>query len=157
MTTLPRRSSKMSGPTAQFYQTSTELLDALKLKLGARSDAEVARALGVKRAAAGHWRTGRSSFSPKVAEKAAEILGLDSAPIILAQLACAERDASLKRVYSAAARMWSTRVGKLPKKSAAAVLALLCGMAGFSGFAPLPAQARASDSATDSVYYVKET
>lgn len=62
--------------------TSTELLDTLKGLPGIKSDYAIAKALDVHTQQVSRWRTGTGQMSPDYIAKAAELAGLDPAPLI---------------------------------------------------------------------------
>lgn len=62
--------------------TSTELLNALKAKLGVASDYALAQKLGLTRGAISHYQTGRRVFDDETALKAASILEIDPALVL---------------------------------------------------------------------------
>ena len=131
----------------QFFESTSQLLDALKVKLGARSDAAVARELGVHRAAASNWRMGRTSMDPATALRAAKILELPHEPIILAQLALSERNGEVRAMYSALARMV---LNKASGKAAALLVTLFCALS-----APEPSHAVAAGRPLTPIYIMR--
>lgn len=56
---------------------SLEYLEKLKATFGGASDYKAAQLLDIRQSTIGHWRTGRSSMSVKIAIKCAELLELD--------------------------------------------------------------------------------
>jgi len=70
-------------------KTTIDVLSALSRKLDGASDYAIAKALGVTRGAVSKYRTGTSTFDDATAMKAADILGVEPAAIML--LAHAER------------------------------------------------------------------
>jgi len=64
--------------------TSTDYLDAVKLKTGAASDYAVAKQLSVTKQTISRWRKKEDFLSDQSAIKVAEILGIDSGIVIAA-------------------------------------------------------------------------
>lgn len=110
------------------------------------SDYKAAQLLGVTKQTVSHYRSGKGTFSEGVAIRAAELLGLDPAEVLIATQAERVKNEEAKRILQRAVR-------QLKRATAAAVLVTLPFLAG----ALFPAKdAHAGPSADpSSVYYVK--
>lgn len=134
-----------------MYDTSTEVLDALRVKLRAHSDRAIARHLQVTHSAVQNWRTGRSAMSPDVAIRAAELLEVPPELLLLRRYAELEKSEAARRIVGRIADSLQRAARKAGKAAALAGLAV----AASAGIvAPTPSQA-ASGPGADYVYYVK--
>jgi len=126
-----------------MLETSAEIVDALRIRLGVDTDSAVAAALGIRHSAISHWRYGRSAMSPELAMKAAELLGVEPGPLVLACLAETDRRPSVAALF----RELAERLGRGAKRGrkAAAVVALAIGAAALGGV-PTPSQAAQADA-----------
>lgn len=121
-----------------------EVLNDLSAKLDGASDYEVAHQLDVTRATVSKWRTGHGAMSDETAIRAAKILHMDPAALILMM---AEDRATTPTV----ARFYRQIADQLREVGIVAAIAL----AGFLGItAGPPAQATTTHFAP-SVYYGK--
>jgi plasmid maintenance system antidote protein VapI len=126
-----------------MYDTSAEVLDALRVKLRAHSDREIARRLDVTHTTVQHWRTGRSAMSPEVAIRAAELLGVPPELLLLRRYAELERSEDARRIVARIADGLQRAARKAGKAAALAGLAV----AASTGIvAPAPSQAATGDS-----------
>jgi len=101
------------------FDTSAAVMDALRAKLNTRKDADIARALGVTTATAAHWRTARSAMSPEHAMKAAAILGLPPAELVLGRLAESARSEEARTLYRELITVVSRRLKRAGRHAAA--------------------------------------
>lgn len=121
-----------------MFDTSADVLDALRAKLRAHSDREIARALGVHHSAVNHWRVGRAAMSPEVAMRAADLLGVPPELMLLRRYAELEKDSAARAVLRKIADGIQRAARKAPR--AAALAALASGaLAGIGS--PAPSQA----------------
>lgn len=126
-----------------MLESSSQIVDALRIRLAVDSDSAVAAALGITHSAISQWRTGRTSMSPDLAVRAAELLGVEPGPLVLVCLAETERRPPLAALY----RQLADRLGRgtrRGRRAAAALVALAVGAA--LGGAPAPSQAAQGDS-----------
>jgi plasmid maintenance system antidote protein VapI len=134
-----------------MYETSAQVIDALRAKLRAHSDSEIARRLGVTTGAVAHWRVGRAAMSPEVAMRAAELLGVEPDLLVLRRLAELEKSEGARRVIQRMADALQRSAKKTGRTVAVAALAIGASLA----HVPTPAHAGAPVSASESVYSVK--
>lgn len=127
-----------------MYETSTEVLDAIRSKLRAHSDREIARLLNVSHATVGHWRTGRSAMSPEVAMRAADLLGVPPELMLLRRYAELEKDSAARAVLRKIADRLQRAGRGAPRAAALAILAA-GSLAGIGS--PAPSQAAQADGA----------
>lgn len=80
-------------------RTSSTYIDAIRAKLGLKSDAAVARALGVGRQSIAHYRHGISSMDDEVCAKAAAILEIHPGTVLLDMYAERTRNPAIKHVW----------------------------------------------------------
>lgn len=125
-----------------MYDTSLEVIEALRAKTGATSDAAVARLLGVSHVTVVHWRAGRCAMSPEVAVRAAELLGVDPGPLLLRRFAEMEKDAAARAII---VRMADKLQRGVRRARRVAVLGALAVAAGAGIGAPAPSHAAVSD------------
>jgi Plasmid maintenance system antidote protein len=124
-----------------MFETSAEVLDALRAKLKAHSDREIARILGVTHTTVNQWRQGKSAMSPAVAVRVAELLEVDPALLLIQRYVEAEKDPAAKAIMTKLAAQ--LRAAARRAKKVAAVAALACaGLIGLS--TPQPSHAAAS-------------
>lgn len=123
-------------------ETTTKLLDQVKVRYGLPSDYALAAKLEVTRAGISSYRTGRSHLGDDAALKVAELLELD-AGYVLASME-AERAQT-----DAARKVWEQAADRLKHYGVAAALAMVV-----AAPALLPHEAQASE-VVKSVYYVK--
>lgn len=74
-------------------------IDALREKLGVSSDSAVARALGVGRQTISNYRHHGISMDDDVAAKAAELLGIQPATVLLDMYTERTRDPKIKGIW----------------------------------------------------------
>lgn len=122
-------------------KTTTDLLDAVKEKLGIKSDYALAAYMGVTRAHVSKWRCGRESLTDEKALQIAGILGID-AGFVLASMS-AER---AQRAHNdAAATAWEKLADFVKHHGAAAALLMLVAVPALNptpaNAAPLPGNA----------------
>ena len=99
-----------------------ELLTQLKATNGAASDYRVAQLLGVKPQTISNWKSGRSTMGDEVGVKAAEMLGLDPAKVLI--------DLHIERVKGdATSHVWKD-IGRRLEMAAMPVVVGLLGYAG---------------------------
>jgi transcriptional regulator with XRE-family HTH domain len=129
------------------FQTSGEVLDALRVKLGVNSDGKVARELGLNRAAVSNWRVGRGTMSPETALKVAKILEVDTVPFIMTRLVESEGNGELKAIYRLVAQQFARSVKK-PKVALVLAGAIVTAMLAH----PTPVQASTYERSADAVH-----
>lgn len=134
-----------------MLDSSAQIVDALRIRLGVDTDAAVAAALGVRNSAIGHWRAGRSAMSPELAMKAAELLGVEPGPLVLVCLAETEHR---RPPIAALFRQLAARVGHGARRGrkVAATLAAVSVAAALGG-GPGPSQAAAGPAGGPAIHY----
>lgn len=134
-----------------MYETSAQVLDALRAKTGATSDRQLAPLLGVNFSAVNHWRVGRAAMSPEVAVRAAELLGVDPDLMLLRRYAELEKSEAARRIIERMADSLQRAARKAGRAAAVGALALV---AAGASVAPAPAQAATVESgpSADNLY-----
>lgn len=131
-----------------MYETTPDVVDALRAKTGAASDSALARMLGVNHTAVVHWRAGRCAMSPEIAVKAAHLLGVPPELLLLRRYAELEKDPAARSVVQRLA----DRLQKAPRAGRrVAAIATLAAMTAAGVAAPAPSHA-ATPSAAHNLY-----
>jgi transcriptional regulator with XRE-family HTH domain len=133
-----------------MYETSKDVLDALRIKLRLHSDRAIARALDLTPATVNFWRQGKTNMSPAVAIKAAELLEIPPETLLLQRYVEAEKDPKARAVLSSIAAKMHAAIKKSTHAAAIATLAI----AGILGVSAPPPSHAASSADASSVYYV---
>ena len=120
-----------------MYETSSDVIDALRVKLRAHTDSEIARQLGVTTGAVAHWRVGRSVMSTEVTVRAAELLEVPPDLMLLKRYAELEKSEVARRVIL---RM-ASELQRAAKKAGKAVAVAALAVAGAATLPPPSAQA----------------
>ena len=120
--------------------TTNEYLDALKIKLGARSDYDLAKKLNYSQSRVSNYRTGRSHFDDDTCLEVAQLLDLPAIEVVLNVHAERSTNPLIKASFSDVLR----RIGQT-----AAMLLFATGL-----FALQPAPALASDQISN-IHYTK--
>lgn len=104
-------------------QTTTQFLDAVKIKTGVDSDYALAKLLGVTRAAVSNYRHRpiSSGFSEAAALRVAELLEIDPAYVIACSLAQRAKRPAMRKLWEGVA-----------KKVAGATVLMLAALTGLS-------------------------
>lgn len=138
-----------------MLETSAQIVDALRIRLGVQTDSAVAAALGVNNSAVGHWRACRSAMSPELAMKAAELLGVEAGPLVLACLAETERRPAIAALFrQLASKLAPARPGRR-RKVAAALVAVSLGSGLIAAPEPSHAATGAQASGLTGIYIMR--